>query len=203
VLADVLNNGETQITADVDGTVAPHPPATASWSVDQLTYLTGFPDFYPIADEFANHGTRVVIDVGFKPFLSEPHLLRTHLERLAPVLGTVIFSGADMSAPVRQSHADHALTLGAEVVLITRGADGVDVTDSNGTVHLEGKPVKAIDTLGAGDSFTGGYLAGRDQGLDHLSATRAGQRIAETKVSLFGRLPHIDDVPSNLFMAPA
>lgn len=66
------------------------------------------------------------------------------------------------------------LQLGPQLLVVTRGAGGVDAypgTESQGPVSCDGVAVHAVDTVGAGDAFMAALLAGlADRGL----ATPAG-----------------------------
>ncbi len=50
--------------------------------------------------------------------------------------------------------ARRLLALGPQAVVITRGEDGADIVTATQQAHVEALPVKAIDSNGAGDSFT-------------------------------------------------
>ena len=54
------------------------------------------------------------------------------------------------------------------------------------------KPRRVIDTTGAGDSFSGAYLAGRILGLDPLAAGRLGNVVAAEVIGVHGALVKID-----------
>jgi 2-dehydro-3-deoxygluconokinase len=54
------------------------------------------------------------------------------------------------------------------------------------------RPKKMVDTTGAGDSFSGAYLAGRTLGLDPLRAARLGHAVAAEVVGVHGALAKID-----------
>lgn len=55
--------------------------------------------------------------------------------------------------------ARHWLRLGATVVVITDGANGVDAfTGSEPAIHRPARTVTVVDTVGAGDAFTSGLL---------------------------------------------
>lgn len=69
---------------------------------------------------------------------------------------------ADWIAPQQtiDSFAAELLAGGVEAVLITRGGNGCDVFTSTWSEHLGGVPVDVVDTVGAGDTFTGAVLCG-------------------------------------------
>ena len=51
------------------------------------------------------------------------------------------------------------LELGADLVVITAGADGATAYGRNATAHAPAVPVRMVDTVGAGDAFSAGLLA--------------------------------------------
>lgn len=62
---------------------------------------------------------------------------------------------------------------GASIVVVTMGADGARAFYRAGDVQVPGVPVDVVDTVGAGDSFDAGFLAGlKQQNLLSKSALR-------------------------------
>jgi fructokinase len=57
---------------------------------------------------------------------------------------------------------------GPRLVVVTRGGDGVFALGPAGSVELPAYPVAVVDTVGAGDAFTGGLLAALPTGPDEL-----------------------------------
>lgn len=60
----------------------------------------------------------------------------------------------------------------SRVLLITRGQEGVEVWDRGKRYQIHGHPVEVVDTLGAGDTFFGSFVAAYLQSSDALSATQ-------------------------------
>jgi sugar/nucleoside kinase (ribokinase family) len=56
--------------------------------------------------------------------------------------------------------ASRLLELGARAVAIKLGASGCFVADSSHQAALPALPIKVVDSIGAGDAFCGGFLAG-------------------------------------------
>ncbi len=55
---------------------------------------------------------------------------------------------------------------GASIVLMTKGAEGVEAITRSGKSFVPASKAIVVDTVGAGDSFNGGFLAGLSrQGL--------------------------------------
>jgi fructokinase len=75
--------------------------------------------------------------------------------------------------------AAHWLELGPDLVVVTDGADGASAYRPGASpVRQPGRPVKVVDTIGAGDAFTAGLLTGllrRDlRTPDHVAALDDG-----------------------------
>jgi len=112
-----------------------------------------------------------------------------------------LFPGQD---PAR-SAADLARTSGS-VVLFTDGAEAVHVLADGTDIAVDVPRVPVVDTVGAGDSFSGGFLAwwmhhgrGRDD-LDDIEAVAAAARFGVAVAGITcqragAEPPHIGDVP--------
>ena len=78
------------------------------------------------------------------------------------------------------------LQRGPQQVLVTLGAQGVLLCGAAGVQHLPARVVKAVDTVGAGDTFVGGLAAGLAEGMGAADAVRLGQAAAAIAVSRSG-----------------
>jgi fructokinase len=75
-----------------------------------------------------------------------------------------------------QTAARQLLHRGPKLVLVTRGPDGALVVHAHGSVAIPAPKVDVVDTIGAGDAFSAGFLAWwRSRGLDrrHLGDDQA------------------------------
>jgi fructokinase len=78
------------------------------------------------------------------------------------------------------------LTLGSKVVILTRGAEGATAITKSHAVSVPGIATKVVDTVGAGDTFTAGFLARLDTlGLLSKKAVAALNRDQITDVLTF------------------
>jgi len=85
------------------------------------------------------------------------------------------------------AEAAHVLRQGgAGQVLVTLGAAGVLMCGAEGVQHLPAQAVKAVDTVGAGDTFVGGFATGLAEGLAPVEAARLGMAAAAIAVSRSG-----------------
>lgn len=86
----------------------------------------------------------------------------TRLKRLMAKADLVKLSDEDVAYMTgSQNFAKAAkawLRLGAKIVAITRGGEGVEVYTRSHTLSLAAPKVKVADTVGAGDTFTAGFL---------------------------------------------
>lgn len=129
------------------------------------------------------HGAGAVTVLNAAPALSVPDALlqltdwlvlnETEVAQLAGI--------ADVQAAARS-----LLQRGPKTVLVTLGADGVLLCTAAGIEHLPAHAVKAVDTVGAGDTFVGGLATGLAEGLAAADAVRLGQAAAAIAVSRSG-----------------
>jgi 2-dehydro-3-deoxygluconokinase len=148
----------------------------------------------------------VVIDANLRPTLGRLHESIRTVRRLLPhtwVLslgtdeGALLFATRDP-----QAIAEHALRAGCQEVVIKAGAGGAYWVDSRaGVHHVPPVTVTPVDTVGAGDAFTGSYVWGRLNGYDQEEATMIATRIAARVVAVRGDtegLPRPDERASLL-----
>jgi fructokinase len=84
-------------------------------------------------------------------------------ERLAATADVVKASVEDLAwvgaGDPPETVAGWLLDLGARVVVVTRGAAGAVAFAAGDTVAVAAPPVRVVDTIGAGDAFSAGFLA--------------------------------------------
>lgn len=108
--------------------------------------------------------TRVIsIDPNIRP--SQIKDRKKHLARLARMMALAdIVKISDEDVQWMTGKADFAgpakkwLKAGAKVVAVTRGGEGVEVYAKGIALSLPAPKVKVADTVGAGDTFTAGFL---------------------------------------------
>ena len=85
------------------------------------------------------------------------------LDRLLAMADIARLSGEDLDwiAPGTsfETLGRRWLDLGARVVILTRGAEGATAITAHNAVSVPGIAAKVVDTVGAGDTFTAGFLA--------------------------------------------
>jgi fructokinase len=146
----------------------------------------------------------VMVDPNVRPgIIGDADSYRRRLRRVVGRSDVVKVSEEDVAwLEPQRSAADAArmlLEAGPRVVLLTRGADGVQVVTDAGDVPVPAPEVEVVDTIGAGDAFGGGFLAwwrarglGREQLDDHAAVVEAatfGALVAARTVARAGASP--------------
>ncbi|MEU4952195.1 carbohydrate kinase family protein [Streptomyces lavendulae] len=97
---------------------------------------------------------------------------------------------AGLPEPAGVARAAEELSRRVPLVVVTRGTGGALVAEAGRiTAEVPAEPAEAVDTTGAGDAFTGAFLAARLTGATPLEAARAGCRAAAEAVTRIGGRP--------------
>ncbi len=138
----------------------------------------------------------VTFDPNIRPELIPPH--RESLaafERIAAMANVVKLSDEDAHwlFPGRSNSevAEHILTLGPDLVVITRGALGAMLTSADTAIMVPPVPTTVADTIGAGDSYMAALifsiLAAPDAAYGAVSLERMGRVAAAAAAITVGR----------------
>ncbi len=92
---------------------------------------------------------------------------------------------------------EHAKTL-AKAFAITRGPQGSVIFDGENLLEIAPYPVKAIDTVGAGDMYAGGVLYGITHGLTWAQAGELGSMASAKLVTAYGARMATDNLQAVL-----
>lgn len=116
--------------------------------------------------------TLISFDPNVRPtVVPDMDLWRANTEALVPLSDIIKVSDEDLSliAPGEavEDVARRWLTMGAKLVVVTRGGDGASAFNAHAEVSVPGVKVEVEDTVGAGDTFQAALLAG----LTALGAT--------------------------------
>lgn len=90
------------------------------------------------------------------------------------------------------------LNLGPEIVAMKLGKDGCIVANKNKIQHIRGVKIdKVVDTIGAGDGFNAGFVAGLLQGLDIVECGKLANEVGALVTTVVGDvegLPTLNDI---------
>jgi 2-dehydro-3-deoxygluconokinase len=136
-------------------------------------------------------GIPVSFDVNYRSTLPGSAGLTAFVKELLPEIG-LLFVGDDELALVTgetdpRRAARELASRGPAEVVVKRGAEGALAIAADGAeAEQPALPVRVVDAIGAGDSFTAGYLAARFDGLSLAERLRWGAIAAACTVGTRG-----------------
>ncbi|MCZ4273525.1 carbohydrate kinase family protein [Maritalea porphyrae] len=113
----------------------------------------------------------ISFDPNIRPtFIKDEPTYRARMERMLKLADIIKVSDEDLAWLMPGvGFADAArsfIETGASIVLMTKGGEGVDAVTNEGQISVPATKAEVVDTVGAGDSFNGGFLTGLNrQGL--------------------------------------
>jgi fructokinase len=121
----------------------------------------------------------ISFDPNIRPqFFASAEAARPRVERLVALADVVKVSDEDLAWLYPDDTVgrimERWLALGPALVVVTRGSDGADALAASGPVRVPALQTQVADTIGAGDSFMSGLLAG----LNDLGLLGGGRRPA-------------------------
>jgi 2-dehydro-3-deoxygluconokinase len=150
------------------------------------------------AERAAAEGTVVSLDVNYRSKLWSREEAREVLAPLVRHASVLIASDDELglvaSAPAGSRDPDaletamaaELLERGVSEVVVKRGAAGAGVHTADGRMEAAAVPVTSIDTVGAGDAFTAGYLSALLDGADVSGRLQRGALTGAFAVSTAG-----------------
>ena len=179
------DRGDRMITTYRDdriATASPPDPARLVAAADAVLADNRFPDFVrPICAAARDRGLTVVLDADKPTDASDPLLrIATH----------IIFSGESLRATTATDDLATGLFRVGEAteafLAVTDGPQDVLWRDGTTLRRSPAFPVKAVDTLGAGDVFHGAFALALAEGSDIAFAMRLGSAAAALKCARLG-----------------
>ena len=180
-----VNEPGPELTADQQEqllTLLVKQSSTASWVVLAGSLPPGVPnEFYTtvaerIRSEFGAEAPKIAVDSSGAPLAASlggrPDLLKPNSDELAELAALVGLPDAGTPAeleasPERAATAARSLVdAGVGAVLATLGAKGAVLVTADGAWLATHAPIRAVSTVGAGDSSLAGYLLADISGAD-------------------------------------
>ena len=117
---------------------------------------------------------RIVVDASKKLLLNclkeKPFLIKPNRQELEEIFAAAVTTPKEI-----QSCAQKLMKMGARNVIVSLGGDGAVLFAENGRVYHSGVvKEKVLNTVGAGDSMIGGFMAGFEATGDYEYAFRLG-----------------------------
>lgn len=141
-----------------------------------------------------------MIDPNVRPsFIKNERGYRDRMARMMAAADIIKTSDEDLEWLTGATDATGLLSDTTKVVLLTRGAEGVTVLTENGATDVPAQRAEVVDTVGAGDTFNAGFLAGLAEqdclsksalmSADLASAATLGAKAAAITVGRAGANP--------------
>lgn len=132
------------------------------------------------------NNVQICLDTGLEPAIQIPEDLRRLLGEL-----TICISGPQeisilLGSTSPEEAADLLLSSGIQLAAIKLGEKGSFVADGKGRFFCPSFPVDAVDTTGAGDSFTAGLLYGWMHGLSLPASAVLASALGALAASVYG-----------------
>lgn len=108
---------------------------------------------------------------------------RPELAVLADLPDPDAFTSADLLERLRQETGSTA------IVVLKAGADGSYVDDGDAGTHVSAVQVDVVDTTGAGDALSAGFLAAWTTGWSPADSLRNGTTVAARAITTLGATP--------------
>lgn len=193
------------VTPDADRTMNTYLGISGSFSPEELVpeaiadsqylYMEGYLVSSPTGKAAAIRAREIAEAAGVKTTLtlSDPNMVEFFKPGLLEMLGSgVDFLFANETEALKMADTedfsaaiDHFKTL-AKGFAITRGADGSVIFDGDELIEIDPVPVKAIDTVGAGDMYAGAFLYGISNGMSFAEAGNLASRASARIVTQYG-----------------
>jgi 2-dehydro-3-deoxygluconokinase len=190
--------------ADVEAAFAAFGSAGPDLGDIDLVHLTGItPALAENCADAVRHAVRlaraagipVSFDVNYRSTLPGSDTTVTLIRELLPEIAILFVGDDELALVTDESDPERAardlLTRGVSEVVVKQGANGAlaattDERDAICVVSHPALPVRVVDAIGAGDSFTAGYLAARCEGLPPADRLRWGTIAAACTVGTHG-----------------
>lgn len=168
--------------------------ATLARADQQFAYVPGFPGFEPVLEWLGRSGVPVVADIGYRPWLDDMRRYRDEVLSRAGLVSVCLLTGDRMNRTDQVSLLRAAAAQGPRLVVMTLGPLGAMTLADDDVVHVPAVPCRPVNTLGAGDAFASGLIAGLAEGLPTAEAMRMGNATAAAVISMFPALPRRHDI---------
>lgn len=179
----------------ITGTLAQSELVAEAIADSEYVYLEGYLVTSPTGRNAAIKAREIAQQAGVKTSLSlsDPNMASFFKDGLLEMIGSgldFIFSNETEAMKMADTHdLDEAISYLKTIAkgfAITRGANGSLIFDGENLLEIASVPVKAVDSVGAGDMYAGAFLYGITHGKSHTDAGNLASLAASRIVSRFG-----------------
>ncbi len=147
------------------------------------------------------YSAKIAKELGLKVIYAAAPFEAKSVFDVLPYLDTLVLNEIE-AEQLESSNAQGLKRLGPDHIFVTLGHRGCKHFDklNDKTTHFDAIPVEAVDTTGAGDTFTGYLVAGLDRGLNIEQSILLATRAAALMVMRHGTsdvIPDLKDIEDN------
>ncbi len=145
---------------------------------------------YAAVSSAKDNGTRISFDVNYRSKLWDQQSATAALTPLARLADIIIASENELNLIATDANEPAQIKIllrnGAREVIVKRGRNGADHFDRSGKTTCPAHPINEVNSIGAGDAFTAGYLSGVLDGLPVVDRLQRGAFCGALAVSGVG-----------------
>jgi sugar/nucleoside kinase (ribokinase family) len=176
----------------------------------EYTYIEGYLVTGDVTKQTAIKAREIAAAAGRKTALtlSDPNMAKFFKPGLLEMLGSgvdLLFANEsealEMAGTTDLKEAIAYLKTVAKTLAVTLGPKGSLIFDGENLIEIAPYPVKAIDTVGAGDIYAAGVLYGITNGLNWATAGKLGSLASSKLVTIPGARLTTDELRSMLAIA--
>lgn len=160
----------------------------------RFAYVPGFPGFEPVLEAVRRASVPAVADLGYRPWLNDVRRYREEVLSRAGLVSVCLLTGDRLNRADQVSMLRAAAARGPRLVVMTLGPLGAITLAGEDVLHVPAVPCRPVNTLGAGDAFASGLIAGLAEGRPTGQAMWLGNATAAAVISMFPKLPSRHDV---------
>ena len=188
IFVDEQGRNSIRVVLGANGTMTPDDVARYADEIEAadtvlLQFETPMETVVAVAARAHRAGVRVVVNPA--PAQQMPDSLSAAVDILTPnETEAQILTGIEVVDDVTAQRACDVLhARGTRTVVITLGGNGAYYSAPEGRGHVPPVPVKAIDTVGAGDTFNGALVVALSEGKGLVDAIRFACKAAAISVT--------------------
>ncbi|SDD05933.1 fructoselysine 6-kinase [Paenibacillus sp. UNCCL117] len=156
-------------------------------SVQDIAYIDGFDVVHTSVNSDLEHELPKLSHKAVSFDFSTPkRWTPDYLRQVCPHLTYAFFSGSDLSPTEIRRLIEEVHMFGVKVVGVTRGPEPAIFSEYGELCKQTPLPADIVDTMGAGDSFIGGFLAAYHDRRDMASALEQAARSAAQTCGGYG-----------------
>lgn len=137
-----------------------------------------------------------------KHIFYNPSPLHDIPEKIYPLIGTLVVNKFELLSLTKANSIKEAIEvlsmLNLKSVLLTLGSAGSEYYEGNSLIYkAEAEKVNAIDTVGAGDTYLGYFVAGLSRGLgaiESMNLATYASALSVTKEGAFASIPTLEEI---------